>query len=77
VHVSYANKWQKRRTSSAKSLLDCYLTEELKWSKPWFTFQKKDVAIIILPRDSCALALLKGVLLRDQRGIPERAGERA
>lgn len=50
-----------------KIALDCDLTEELKWGKPCFTFQKKNVAIVIPLKESCALAFFKGALLKDPR----------
>lgn len=75
MQVPYAKKWQKETDKLRKIALDCFLTEELKWSKPCFTFQKKNVAIVIPLRDSCALMFFKGVLLTDPKKILERIGE--
>lgn len=75
MQVPYAKKWRKEIEKLRKIALDCFLTEEIKWSKPCFTFRKKNVAIVIPLRDSCALAFFKGALLSDPRGILERAGE--
>jgi uncharacterized protein YdeI (YjbR/CyaY-like superfamily) len=75
MKVPYAKKWQKETDKLCKIALDCYLTEELKWSKPCFTFQNKNVAIIIPLKASCALAFFKGALLTDPKRILERAGE--
>ncbi|HVW78488.1 MAG TPA: YdeI/OmpD-associated family protein [Alloacidobacterium sp.] len=75
MQVPYAKKWQKETEKLRKIALDCYLTEELKWSKPCFTFQKKNVAIIIPLKESCAFAFFKGALLKDPEKILERAGE--
>lgn len=75
MKVPYAKKWQKETDKLRKIALDCFLTEEQKWSKPCFTFQKKNVAIVIPLRDSCALMFIKGALLRDVKGILERVGE--
>lgn len=77
MQVPYAKKWQKETNKLRKIALDCCLTEELKWSKSCFTFLKKNVAIIIPLRDSCALMFFKGALLRDPKRILERAGEHA
>lgn len=77
MRVPYAKKWQKETDKLRKIALDCSLTEELKWSKPCFTFMKKNVAIIIPLRDSCAFSFFKGVLLRDPKRILERVGEHA
>ena len=75
MQVPYAKKWQKETDKLRKIALDCCLTEELKWSKSCFTFMKKNVAIIIPLRDSCALSFFKGALLRDPKRILERVGE--
>jgi len=47
VKVPYAKKWQKEADKLRKIALDCDLTEETKWGKPCFTYQKKNVAIVI------------------------------
>lgn len=75
MQVPYAKKWQKETEKLRKIALDCFLTEELKWGKPCFTFLKKNVAIIIPLRDSCALSFFKGALLRDPKRILGRIGE--
>ena len=75
MQVPYAKKWQKETEKLRRIALDCFLTEEQKWSKPCFTFQKKNVAIIIPLRDACAFSFFKGALLRDPKGILERVGE--
>ena len=75
MQVPYAKKWQKETDKLRTIALDCFLTEEMKWSKPCFTFQKKNVAVVIPLRDACALAFFKGALLRDPKGILERIGE--
>src|ERR1700722_6891772 len=76
MQVPDAKKWQKETAKLRKIALDCYLTEELKWAKPCFTFQKKNVAIVIPLKGSCALSFFKGALLKDPKHIRERVGER-
>lgn len=75
VKVPYAKKWQKETDKLRKIVLDCDLIEELKWGKPCFTFQKRNVAIVIPLKESCALAFFKGALLNDPKRILQRAGE--
>ena len=48
---------------------------ELKWGKPCFTFLKKNVAIIIPLKESCAFSFFKGALLRDPKHILAKVGE--
>ena len=75
MKVPYAKKWQNETDNLRKLLLDCDLVEELKWGKPCFTFQKKNVAIIIPLKDACALSLFKCALLKDPKHILQRIGE--
>jgi uncharacterized protein YdeI (YjbR/CyaY-like superfamily) len=75
MKVPYAKKWRKETDKLCKIALDCDLTQELKWGKPCFTFLKKNVAIVIPLKDSCALSFFKGALLKDPRHILERIGE--
>jgi uncharacterized protein YdeI (YjbR/CyaY-like superfamily) len=75
MQVPYAKKWQKEIDALRKIALDCYLAEELKWSKPCFTFQTKNIAVVIPLKESCALSFFKGALLKDPKHILERIGE--
>ena len=63
MKVPYAKKWQKETEKLRQTALDCGLTEELKWGKPCFTFLKKNVAIVIPLKESCAFSFFKGALL--------------
>jgi uncharacterized protein YdeI (YjbR/CyaY-like superfamily) len=75
MRVPYAKKWQQETQDLRKIALACGLVEELKWGKPCFTCRKKNVAIIIPLKDTCALSFFKGVLLKDPKRILQRIGE--
>jgi uncharacterized protein YdeI (YjbR/CyaY-like superfamily) len=75
MDVPFAKKWQKETDKLRKIALDCDLTEELKWSKSCFTYQKKNVAIVIPLKESCAFSFFKGALLKDPAHILEKIGE--
>jgi len=75
MQVPYAKKWQKETDKLRKIALNCDLTEELKWSKSCFTFEKKNVAIIIPLKESCAFSFFKGALLKDPKHILQKVGE--
>ncbi len=75
MKVPYAKKWQNETDKLRQIALDCDLTEELKWGKPCFTHLKKNVAIVIPLKESCALSFFKGALLKDPKQILERIGE--
>ncbi len=75
MKVPYAKKWQKEADKLRKIALDCDLSEEMKWGKPCFTHQKKNVAIIIPLKETCALSFFKGALLKDPKHILQKVGE--
>jgi uncharacterized protein YdeI (YjbR/CyaY-like superfamily) len=75
MQVPYAKKWQKETHKLRNIALDCYLTEEMKWGKPCFTFLRKNIAIVIPLKESCALSFFKGALLSDSKHILERIGQ--
>src|SRR5262252_1712977 len=75
MKVPYAKKWQKETDKLRKIVLDCDLSEEMKWGKPCFTYQKKNVAIVIPLKDACALSFFKGALLNDPKHILQQIGE--
>ncbi len=75
MNVPYAKKWQNETDLLRQIALACSLTEECKWGKPCFTFQKKNVAIVIPLKESCAFSFIKGALLKDPKHILGRIGE--
>jgi uncharacterized protein YdeI (YjbR/CyaY-like superfamily) len=75
MEVSFAKKWQKETDKLRQIALDCDLTEELKWGKPCFTFLKKNVAIVMPLKESCAFSFFKGARLKDPKQLLERIGE--
>ena len=50
-------------------ILDCQLTEELKWGVPCYTFENKNIVLIHGFKEYCALLFVKGALLNDVKGI--------
>ncbi|CAN5871615.1 YdeI family protein [soil metagenome] len=64
-----AKKWQKEIDLLRTIVLDCGLTEELKWGVPCYTFEKSNVVLIHVFKEYCALLFHKGVLLKDPKGI--------
>lgn len=76
MRVPYATRWQNEANELRKIALDCGLSEETKWGKPCFTWQKKNVAIVIPLKETCALTFFKGALLKDPKHILLKVGER-
>ena len=73
--LSRSEQWQEEMEQLRLILLDCGLTEELKWGKPCYSFQESNIAIIQPFKESCALMFFKGVLLDDPDNILEKPGE--
>jgi len=64
-----SNMWQEEIKELRTILLECQLSEELKWGKPCYTFEKSNVVILQGFKDYCALLFVKGALLKDANGI--------
>ncbi|MDH4212411.1 MAG: YdeI family protein [Candidatus Thorarchaeota archaeon] len=67
--LSKTKKWQEEFKKLRRIILDCQLTEELKWGKPCYTFQGNNVVLIHGFKEYCAVLLFKGALLNDAKGI--------
>ena len=69
VFLSKAQKWQEEFEKLRMIILDCGLTEELKWGVPCYTFEKRNIVLIHGFKKYCALLFVKGALLNDAKGI--------
>lgn len=56
-------------------MLDCGLTEELKWKQPCYTFNGHNVLIVTAFKDFASINFFKGALLQDDHGLLVSAGE--
>src|ERR1700733_7456993 len=72
--LSKATQWREEMKKLRMLLLDCGLTEELKWGKPCYSFQESNVVIIQGFKAYCALLFFKGVLLKDPHNILKKTG---
>ncbi|MFX1261116.1 MAG: YdeI family protein [Promethearchaeota archaeon] len=75
AYLSKAKEWQEEFEKLRMIILDCGLTEELKWGKPCYMFQKSNIAVIQGFKEYCALLFFKGALLKDANGILIKPGE--
>lgn len=62
-------QWQQEYEKLRKIVLECDLTEELKWGCPCYTFEKRNIVLIHGFKEYCALLFVKGALLKDPKGI--------
>lgn len=68
-YFNKTTKWQAELEQLRAIVLDCGLTEELKWGVPCYVFQKSNVVLIHAFKEYCALLFFKGALLKDTDGI--------
>ncbi len=68
-YFNKAKKWQEEFEKLRMIILDCGLTEELKWGVPCYTFEKRNIVLIHGFKEYCALLFVKGALLNDPKGI--------
>lgn len=64
-----AKQWHDEYDALRRIILDCELTEELKWMHPCYTFEGKNIILIHGFKEYCAVLFHKGALLQDPRGI--------
>lgn len=67
-------KWQKEIEQLRMIVLDSpaigyQLSEELKWGVPCYTYQNRNIVLIHVFKEYCALLLFKGALIKDPHNI--------
>ncbi len=68
-YFTKAKNWQEEIKKLRTIVLDCHLTEELKWGCPCYTFEGSNIVLIHVFKEYCAVLFFKGVLLKDPKGI--------
>jgi uncharacterized protein YdeI (YjbR/CyaY-like superfamily) len=68
-YIHNNEKWQEELKKLRAIILDCQLTEELKWGVPCYSLQKGNVVLIHVFKEYCAILFIKGALLKDPDGI--------
>jgi uncharacterized protein YdeI (YjbR/CyaY-like superfamily) len=69
-----AKQWREEMEALRAILMDCALTEELKWGKPCYAFEGTNIAILQPFKEYCALLFFKGALLADPKGLLVKTG---
>jgi uncharacterized protein YdeI (YjbR/CyaY-like superfamily) len=62
-------KWSEEFETLRTFILDCGLTEELKWGHACYTLNKSNIVLIHGFKEYCALLFFKGALLKDSKSI--------
>ena len=67
--LSKARKWHEELEKLRTIVLECQLTEEMKWGWPCYTYQKNNIVLIHGFKEYFAILFFKGALLNDTNGI--------
>lgn len=69
TYIESSEKWPAEMTALRPILLGCGLAEEVKWRKPCYSHNGKNVVIIQEMNEFLALMFFKGALLNDPQGV--------
>lgn len=75
ILLNKAKKWQPELKKLRQLVLDCGLTETVKWGKPCYVFQGGNVVLIFGFKEYCGLLFFKGSLIDDPHGILIQSGK--
>ncbi len=75
LYIRKAKKWQAELKKLRTIILDCQLTEDLKWGKPCYSFQQSNIVILLPLKEWCVVLFCQGALLKDVQGILIKPGE--
>jgi uncharacterized protein YdeI (YjbR/CyaY-like superfamily) len=74
AYIKRSDKWPEEMARLRPILLSSGLTEEIKWGKPCYSHEGKNVVILQEMKDFLALMFFKGALLRDPEGVLREQG---
>ena len=69
------HNWTKELIALRQIVLDCGLTEELKWGVPCYTYEGANVPIVSAFKEYACLSFFKGSLLQDDKKLLDMPGE--
>ena len=69
LFLNKAKKWNKEMDALRMIALGCGLMEEIKWGKPCYTFEGKNIVLIHGFKEYCALLFFSGALLKDNHKL--------
>ena len=74
AYINRSQRWPEEMAPLRPILLDRGLTEAIKWGKPCYSHDGKNIAIMQEMKDFLALMFFKGALLGDPAGVLEPKG---
>lgn len=67
--LSKTKQWREEFETLRKLILGCGLDEDLKWGQPCYSLDGANIVLIHGFKEYCALLFMKGVLMKDPKGI--------
>ena len=77
AYFAKAKTWHEEMLRLREIVLDCGLDEDIKWGKPCYTSEGKNIVIFQPFKETCTLMLFKGALLKDPKGVLSSQGEQS
>jgi uncharacterized protein YdeI (YjbR/CyaY-like superfamily) len=74
AYVERSERWSDEIAALRPVLTGCGLTEEIKWAKPCYTHDGRNIVIVQEMKNFLALMFFKGALLDDPHGLLEDQG---
>jgi uncharacterized protein YdeI (YjbR/CyaY-like superfamily) len=68
-YFAKAGRWQQELEALRRIVLDCGLTEELKWGVPCYRFRERNIVLIHVFKEYCAFLFFKGALMQNDHGL--------
>jgi uncharacterized protein YdeI (YjbR/CyaY-like superfamily) len=75
AYFAKAKTWPKELKKLRTIIRSTGLKEEVKWGKPTYTFDGRNIVILTPLKDHLALMFCKGALLKDSRGVLQKVGQ--
>jgi uncharacterized protein YdeI (YjbR/CyaY-like superfamily) len=73
-YIERSEQWPAEMRRLRPVLLDCGLTEEIKWRQPCYSHDGHNIVIMQEMKDHLALMFFKGALLADREGVLHDVG---
>ncbi len=74
AYIGRSEKWPEEMTELRPILLSCGLTEDIKWGKPCYSHEGRNIVILQEMNAFLSLMFFKGALLKDPEGVLEEQG---
>lgn len=75
LYIEKAKQWKDEMALLRNILLECQLTETIKWNIPCYMYEGKNILAIQAFKNHCDLGFFNGAMLTDKKNVLVKAGE--